>query len=73
MNISVTTDQRLRSIVLILLIILISLLIVGTAAFLLTMGGIMSGGMWRMLGVNGQVTNNLIASCTSMMRSFQKP
>ena len=62
---SVTTNQRLVTILLILLITLLGLLVLGIVARFLMMGG--------MMGMNGQMMNDVMSVCTNMMTSFQNP
>ena len=65
MNTSVTTNQRLVTILLILLITILGLLVLGIVARFLMMGG--------MMGMNGQMMNDMMSACTNMMTSFQNP
>jgi flagellar basal body-associated protein FliL len=72
MNTTVTTNQRLVTILLVLLIVFVVLLIVGVVAGWLWIGSGMMG--WgSMLGMNGQMMNNMMSACTDMMRNFQTP
>ena len=68
MNTTVTTNQRLVTILLVLLIVFVVLLILGIVASWLWMGGMMGWG-----GMNGQMMNNMMSACTDMMRNFQNP
>ena len=78
-NTNLTTNQRLVTILLVLLIVLVVLLIIGIVAGWLWMGGGMtlapgaSAGVEGMMGMNGQMMNNMMYACTEMMRSFQNP
>jgi len=64
MNTTVTTNQRLVTILLVLLILLLILLVIGTVVgFLMIGGGMMNGGM-----MNGMST-----ACAEMMQNFQSP
>ena len=65
MNTTVTTNQRLVTILIVLLIILLVLLIIGIVWAFLMMGG--------MMGMNGQTMNDMISACTDMMQKFQSP
>jgi membrane-anchored glycerophosphoryl diester phosphodiesterase (GDPDase) len=66
MNAMATTNQRLVTILLVLLIMLVALLIFGT------IGGFLLGGR-TMMGVNGQTMNDMISACSGMMQNFQNP
>ena len=71
-NPTATTNQRLVTILLVLLIVLVTLLVIGIVAGFLMMGGGMMG--WGgMMGMNGQTMNNMVSACTDMMRNFQTP
>lgn len=66
MDATVTTNQRLVTILLVLLIILLALLILGIIAGWLMMGGMMGwGGM--------MVTNDMANACLDLMRNIQSP
>jgi hypothetical protein len=69
MNTTVTTNQRLVTILLVVLIIFVLLLIIGTVARFL-MGGWLMGGT---IGMSGQMMNDMMSVCADMMRSFQTP
>jgi hypothetical protein len=72
MNTTITTNQRLVTILLVLLIVFVVLFILGTVVGWLWMGGGMMG--WGgMMGMNGQMMNNMMSACTDMMRNFQNP
>ena len=77
MNTTVTTNQRLVTILLVLLIVLVILLIISvTGVFAMTsggmMGGMMNGGMMgQMMGMSGQAMNDMITACTTMMQNHQ--
>ena len=72
MDTTAKTNQRLVTTLLVLLIVFVVLLIIGTVVGWLWMGGGMMG--WgSMMGMNGQVMNNMMSACTDMMRSFQNP
>ena len=74
MNTTVSTNQRLVTVLLVLLILFLILLVIGTVVGFLMMGGGMMGGMMNpMMGMNGQTMNDMIAACTSMMQNFQSP
>jgi hypothetical protein len=64
MNTTVTTNQRLVTILLVLLIVLVTILVIGTVLSFLGMGGMMGG--W-MMDMNGQAMNNMMSACTEMM------
>ena len=70
MNPTVTTNQRLVTILLVLLIVLVVLLLIGIVLGFLGMGGMMGG--W-MMDMNGPMMNNMMAACTEMMQNMQKP
>ena len=70
MNTSVTTNQRLVTILLVLLIIFLTLLVLGIVAGFLMMGGGMMG--WGGM-MNGGTMNTMMSACTDMMRNFQTP
>lgn len=65
MNTMVSTNQRLLTILLVLLIIFVALLIVGTIGSFLLRGG--------MMGMNGQTMNDMMSACAQMMQNFQNP
>jgi hypothetical protein len=71
MNTLPSTNQRLVTILLVLLIVFVALLILGTIFGFLVRGGMMGSGM--MMGMNGQTMNDMMAACTEMMRNFQNP
>lgn len=72
MNTTITTNQRLVTILLILLIIFIGLLILGIVAGWIIIGSGMMG--WGgMMGMNGQMMNTMMSACSDMMRNFQNP
>jgi hypothetical protein len=72
MNPTVTTNQRLITILLILLIVFVILLILGIVAGWLWMGGGMMG--WGgMMGMSGQTMNDMMSACTDFMRNIQSP
>jgi hypothetical protein len=72
MNTVVATNQRLVTILLVLLIIFVVLLIIGVVIGWLVMGSGMMG--WGgMMGMSGQMMNNMMSACTDMMRNFQNP
>jgi hypothetical protein len=71
MDTTVTTNQRLVTILLVLLIVFVVLLVLGTVFSFLVRGGMMGSGM--MMGMNGQTMNDMMAACTEMMRNFQNP
>jgi hypothetical protein len=72
MNTTTTTNQRLVTILLVLLIIFVVFLIMGIVLGWLVMGSGMMG--WGgMMGMNGQMMNNMMSACTDMMRNFQNP
>lgn len=66
MNATSTTNQRLVSVLLVLLIILIALLVIGIAVSFLMMGGMMNG---LMMGTHGMLTNQMSQACIDMMQS----
>ena len=66
MNTTPTTNQRLVTILLILLIVHVSLLVIGIVVGLLMMSG------W-MMGTHGQTMNAMMSNCTDMMQNFQRP
>ena len=70
MNTTVTTNQRLVTILLVLLIIFVGLLVIGIFARFLMIGGGMMGGM---MGMNGQMMNDMMSACSDLMRNFQSP
>ena len=70
MNATITTNQRLVSILLVLHIIFVVLLIIGIVAGFLMMG---NGMMRGMMGMNGQIMNDMMSACATMMRSFPNP
>ncbi len=70
MNTTVTTNQRLITILLVLLIILVVLLVIGIVVGFLMMSGMMGG--W-MMGMNGQTMSNMMSACTDIMKNFQNP
>ena len=65
MSTALTTNQRLVTILLVLLIILLGLLIIGIIAGWLWMGG--------MMGWGGMTTNDMSKACLEMMRNVQAP
>jgi len=70
-NSTATTNQRLATILLVLLIILVALLVIGTVVgFLMMGGGMMNGGM---MGMGGMMTNDMSKACLDMMRNIQSP
>lgn len=71
MNIMASTNQRLVTILLVLLIIFVALLIIGTIGSFLLRGGMMMGG--GMMGMNGQTMNDMMSACAQMMQNFQTP
>jgi hypothetical protein len=71
MNTLPTTNQRLVTILLVLLIVFVVLLILGTVFGFLVSGGMMGSGM--MMGMNGQTMNDMMAACIEMMQNFQNP
>lgn len=72
MNTTITTNQRLVTILLVLLIIFIGLLILGIVAGWIIIGSGMMG--WGgMMGMNGQMMNTMMSACSDMMRNFQNP
>lgn len=71
MNTTITTNQRLVTILLVLLIAFVTLLILGIVAGWSMMGGMMGWG--GMMGMSGQMMNNMMSACTDMMRNFQTP
>jgi hypothetical protein len=70
MNTTVSTNQRLVTVLLVLLISLLILLVIGTVVgFLMMDGGMMGwGGM-----MNGGMMNDMMNACTNMMQNFQNP
>ena len=64
-NTTVTTNQRLVTILLILLIVFVALIIIGIIAGWLWMGG--------MMGWGGIMTNDMANACIDMMRNVQAP
>lgn len=68
MDTTVTTNQnqRLVTILLVLLIVFVGLLTLGIIFSFLMMG---SG----MMGMGGPMMNNMMSACTEMMRNFQNP
>ena len=62
-----TTNERLKTILLVLLIVLIVLLVIGAIVAFLMMSGMMGG--W-MMGMHGQTMNNMAAACTDIMRNI---
>ena len=79
MNTTVTTNQRLVTILIVLLIILLIQLIIGIIVVFLMMGGGMMGGMMNdgmmshMMGMSGQGMNDMTTACADMMQRFQSP
>jgi len=88
MNTTLITNQRLVTVLLVLLIISVVLLIIGIVAGFLMMGGGMigMGGMTLTpgahlprvqvpgsAGVNGGTMNDMMNACTNMMQNFQSP
>jgi len=79
MNTTVSTNQRLVTILLVLLILFLILLVIGTVAGFLMMGGGMMGWDGMTLapgasaGVNGGMMNDMHTACTDMMRNIQSP
>lgn len=72
MNTTITINQRLVTILLVLLIIFIGLLILGIVAGWIIIGSGMMG--WGgMMGMNGQMMNTMMSACSDMMRNFQNP
>ena len=72
MNTTITTNQRLVTILLVLLIVFIGLLILGIVAGWIIIGSGMMG--WGgMMGMNGQMMNTMMSACSDMMRNFQNP
>ena len=67
MNTSVTTNQRLVTILLVLLIILLALLVLGIVAGFLMMGG----GMMGMMNMGGIMSNDMANTCIEMMSNIQ--
>jgi len=61
MNTTVSTNQRLVTVLLVLLIILLVLLVIGTVVGFLMMGGGMMG--W----------GGMMNACTNVMQNFQSP
>jgi len=72
MNTAATANQRLVTILLILLIIFVVLLIIGIFAGFPMMGGGMMN-MGGRMGMNGQTMNDMMSACTEMMQNFQNP
>ena len=68
MNTMTTTNQRLVTLLLVLLVIFVGLLIIGTLTGSLFMGGGMMNGL---MGMNGQSMSKMMAVCSEMMRNFQ--
>ena len=66
MESSINTNQRLITILLVLLIIFVVVLISGIVAGWLWMGG-------RMIGWGGIMTNTMANACIDMMRNIQSP
>lgn len=70
MNTVLTTNQRLVTILFVLLIVFVVLLNIWIIARFLLMGPRMMGGMMSM---NGQTMNDMMAACADMMKNFQSP
>jgi len=70
MNTTVSTNQRLVTVLLVLLILFLILLVIGIVAGFLTMGGGMMG--WGGM-MNGGMMNDMHTACTDMMRNIQSP
>lgn len=74
MNATPATNQRLVTILLALLIILVALLVIGIVWSFLMMGnGMMTGGMMNMTGMNGQTMNDMMTACAEMMKAHHGP
>ena len=71
MNTVVTTNQRLVTILLVLLIVFVVSLMIGTVARFLMGGWMMGGGM--MTGISGQTMNDMMSASTDFMRNIQNP
>lgn len=63
-----STNQRLVTILLVLIIILLALLVLG-----IVVGFLMMGGMMGMMNMGGMMSNDMANGCIEMMRSFQGP
>jgi hypothetical protein len=70
MNTTLTTNQRLITVFLVLLIVLVSVIVIGVIVSLLIGTGMMGGMMW---GFNGQAMNAMMSACTNMMQNFRNP
>lgn len=70
MNSTLTTNQRLVTILLVLLIVLVALLVIGIVLGFLMTGGMMGG--W-MMGISGQTMNDMMSACADFMRNVQNP
>ena len=68
MNTMTITNQRLVTLLLVLLVIFVGLLIIGSLTGSLFMGGGMMNGL---MGMNGQSMSNMMSVCSEMMRNFQ--
>ena len=66
-----TTNQRLKTILLVLLIVLVALLVLGAIVPFLMMSGMMGGWMKWMMGPHGQMMNTMMAASTDMLRNIQ--
>jgi len=70
MNTTVSTNQRLVTVLLVLLILFLILLVIATVVGFLMMGGGMMG--WGGM-MNGGMMNDMHTACTDMMRNIQSP
>mgnify|MGYP001278012835 CR=1 FL=1 len=69
-----STNQRLVTILLVLLIVFVALLILGIIAGWLWMGGMtLAPGASAGVGWGGISTNDMSKACADMMRNFQTP
>ena len=62
-----TTNERLKTILLVLLIVLVGLLVLGAIVGFLMMSGMMGGWMRWMMGPHGQLMNTMVAVCTDIL------
>jgi len=66
MNTTLTTNQRLVTVLLVLLIVPVALLVIGTGVGFLMMGG-------GMMGWGGMMNGGMTTACLDMMRNIQAP
>ena len=62
-----TTNERLKTILLVLLMVLVGLLVLGAIVGFLMMSGMMGGWMRWMMGPHGQLMNTMVAVCTDIL------